>query len=221
MSKWKKITWDILSVLIPALLLFLAFKIVIPPHNVHGPSMIPSLYAGEYVIVNKAIYWFGKPRRGDIVVYHSGKRARLIIHRIVGLPGDNVRVKEGKLYIDGEYVKEPYTRGHSVSVSVKKVPRDCYFIIGDNRNAADWEIVPREDIVGKAWICYWPISRWGKVPNYPLKVKEHQSLAPQLTPEPVYAILNLPIWAGSSVEEHRTFNPGVVGSNPARLSLDS
>ena len=85
---------------------------------------------------------------------------------MVGLPGELVEIRKGKLYINGKKIEEPYIQGHSISVSPRKIPANCYFIIGDNRDAASWNIVRKKDIIGKAWICYWPIRDWGLVPNY-------------------------------------------------------
>ncbi len=193
MSRYRKMAWDVLSIVVPALLLFLAFKLVFLMAYIPSPSMVPNLYPGQRIIVNKAAYWFSEPRRGDIVVYHSSNFKRAIIHRVVGLPGDLVRIERGKLYVNGRYVEEPYVQGHLISTPSERVPAGSYFIIGDNRDAAIWEIVPRKNLVGKAWIRYWPPSRWGRVANYPLNIGEEQGLRiSQLTLEPVCAILSLP-----------------------------
>lgn len=193
MSGWKKITWDVLSVIIPVLLLFVAFRMFFLMAYIPSSSMVPNLYPGQRIIVNKAAYWFDEPRRGDIVVYRSNSYERAIIHRVVGLPGDLVQIKRGKLYINDLYVEEPYIQGNGVSTPPQKVPPDCYFIIGDNRDAAIWEIVPRKTLVGKAWIRYWPPSQWGRVANYPLQLEAQSGRSnPELTWELVCAIVSLP-----------------------------
>lgn len=176
MSRWKKITRDVLSAVIPALLLFVAFRMFFLMAYIPSPSMVPNLCPGQRIVVNKAAYWFGKPNRGDIVVYHSNTYERAIIHRVVGLPGELVQIKRGKLYINGRYIEEPYIQGNGISTLPQKVPPDCYFIIGDNRDASIWEIVPRKALVGKAWICYWPPSQWGRVANYPLQLDKSAPL---------------------------------------------
>ncbi len=194
MCGWKKLAWDVLSIIVPVLLLFLVFRMFFLMAYIPSASMVPNLYPGQRIIVNKAAYWFGEPRRGDIVVYRSNRYERAIIHRIVGLPGDLVQIKRGKLYLNGRRVEEPYIKGNSLFTQLQKVPPNCYFIIGDNRDAAIWEIVPREALVGKAWICYWPPSRWGRVANYSLRLETQSSSSGfELTRELVCAILSLPL----------------------------
>jgi len=157
---------EIVITILLALLIFVVIRAVVHNFEVRGISMQPNLHDGQFVIVNKAAYWFGTPRRGDIVVFNTNRLNHDIIHRVVGLPGDSIEIEKGELYINGESVKEPYIQGHSVSASSQKVPNGNYFIVGDNRSAASWDIVPRGDIIGKAWLCYWPISEWGFVPGY-------------------------------------------------------
>jgi len=157
---------EILTTVLLALLFFWAIRTVVHNFEVHGFSMKPSLHDGQFIIVSKAAYWFSSPLRGDIVVFQTGRLNRGIIHRIVGLPGELIEIRNGVLYVDGEKREEPYVRGHSVSASPQKVPHDHFFIIGDNRAATSWDIVPRRDILGRAWLIYWPISEWGMVPNY-------------------------------------------------------
>ena len=157
---------EILTTVLLALLFFVAIRAVVHNFEVNGFSMKPSLHDGQFIIVNKAAYWFSSPLRGDIVVFQTDRPNHGIIHRIVGLPGELIEIRNGKLYVNGEKLKEPYIRGYSLSVSPRKVPHDSYFIVGDNRAATSWDIVPREDIIGRAWLIYWPISDWGMVPNH-------------------------------------------------------
>lgn len=128
--------------------------------------MEPTLHNGQFVVVSKVAYWFGSPNRGDIVVFDTDRLDHGIIHRIVGLPGEVIEIRKGELWINGEQMNEPYIQGHSLVVASRKMPAGTYFIVGDNRGAASWDLVPREDIIGKAWFCYWPTSEWGFVPNY-------------------------------------------------------
>ena len=157
---------EILIMILLALFFFVAIRSVVHNFEVNGFSMEPTLYDGQFIVVGKAAYWLDSPQRGDIVVFDTPRLNHGIIHRIVGLPGELVEIEKGELYVDGGKLEEPYIQGHSVSVSSMKVPDGSYFIIGDNRGAASWDIVPRRDIIGKAWLCYWPISQWGLVPNH-------------------------------------------------------
>lgn len=157
---------EILITVLLAVVFFMAIRAFVHNYEVQGFSMEPTLDDGQYIVVNKAAYWFGEPQRGDIVVFDSSQMNHGIIHRLVGLPGETVEIDDGKLYINGERKREPYIEGNSISASTREIPEDSYFIIGDNRSAASWDVVSREDIIGKAWLCYWPPSEIGFVPNY-------------------------------------------------------
>lgn len=166
----KPTIWPIIVPVIIILFLFLWFQAVFQSFVVEGISMEPGLQGGQVILVNKATYWFGSPRRGDIVVYRSENK--IIIHRIVAMPEEWVKVNDGIVYISdngtGEWVKlnEPYAQGHSISYGPKPVPEGEYFILGDNRDHTSCEMVPRDNIIGKAWLSIWPLSDWGFVSNY-------------------------------------------------------
>ncbi|MDD5095216.1 MAG: signal peptidase I [Dehalococcoidia bacterium] len=157
---------EIIVTVLLALILFVAIRSVVHNFEVSGVSMDPTLHNGQFVIVNKAAYWFDNPKRGDIVVFHSPTADRDIIHRIIGLPGETIEIKNGVSYIDGQKLEEEYLELNSRSLTRSEIPDDSYFIIGDNRDVAGWDIVPRNDIIGKAWIIYWPFGDWGMVPNH-------------------------------------------------------
>ncbi len=159
---------EIVITVILALLFFVAIRSVVHNFEVNGYSMEPNLHDGQFVIVSKAAYWFSDPKRGDIVVFDAPNLNHDVIHRIVGLPGEALEIQRGQLYIDGEPMDEPYIQG-SNSVSLKEIPEGNYFIIGDNRGASSSHIVSKDDIVGKAWLIYWPIDDWGFVPNHSWK----------------------------------------------------
>lgn len=157
---------EVLITLLLALCIFFAVQVTVQSCQVDGYSMNPSLVGGQRVLVIKAMYWLGDPQLGDVVVFSKSGADRNVIHRVVGLPGDLVEIRSGELYINGERMDEEYTQGHSVSVPEQMVPEGSYFIVGDNRGGTAWDIVPREDIVGKAWLCYWPLSDWHVLPGY-------------------------------------------------------
>ncbi len=157
---------EIIITVLLAALFFVAIRAMVHNFEVKGSSMEPSLHNGQFIIVSKVAYWFGSPQRGDIVVFDKPTLNHGIIHRIIGLPGELIEVKKGELYVNGAKLEEPYIKGDSVSASPRKVPDGSYFIVGDNRGAASWDIVPKRDIVGKSWLSYWPISDWGLTPNY-------------------------------------------------------
>ena len=157
---------EIVITVLLALVIFMAIRTVAYNFEVSGQSMEPNLHNGQFVMISKIVYWFDEPERGDIVVYNSDRVGHHVIHRIVGLPGETIAVREGKIFVNGDQLEEPYIPDGSRTVRAQTVPDGNYYIIGDNRDAASWEMVPAEKIVGKAWICYWPLSEWGTVLNY-------------------------------------------------------
>ncbi len=139
--------------------------------RIEGSSMEPNLHDGEYVLISKASYWFSSPRRGDVVVFRfPHDPSRDFIKRVIGLPGETVAIRDGKVFIDGRPLEEPYIRGPMVyTYGPVTLGPDEYFVLGDNRNASNdshnWGTLPRSAIIGKAWLIYWPPSRWGLIRN--------------------------------------------------------
>ena len=116
-------------------------------------------------------YPFGGPQRGDIAVFqYPGGPERDFIKRVIALPGDLVQIERGKVYVNGVMLDENYIRAvPSYSVPAQKVPDGQYFVLGDNRpNSSDshiWGYVPEANMIGRAWVSYWPPSDWGAVTN--------------------------------------------------------
>jgi signal peptidase I len=132
-------------------------------------SMIPTLEIGDRVLVNKFIYRFTEPKRGDIVVFTSVDDPKEdLIKRVVGVPGDKIAVRGGKLFLNGEPQKEPYTNKKLPDRSFfarTTVPKDHVFVMGDNRgNSADSRVfgpLPKKNIEGEAFLRFWPPDRIG------------------------------------------------------------
>jgi signal peptidase I len=132
-------------------------------------SMIPTLEIGDRVLVNKFIYRFTEPKRADIVVFTSVDNPKEdLIKRVVGVPGDKVAVRKGKLFLNGEPQKEPYTNKKLPDRSFfarTTVPRGHVFVMGDNRgNSADSRVfgpLPKKNIEGEAFLRFWPPDRIG------------------------------------------------------------
>ncbi|MGH2536754.1 MAG: signal peptidase I [Candidatus Promineifilaceae bacterium] len=139
--------------------------------RIEGYSMLPTLKEGEYVIINKLAYHLDEPERGDIIVLHfPNDRSRDFIKRVVGLPGDQVQVQDGVVRVNGRVLDEPYINAQPSYDGSWQVPAGEYFVLGDNRNNSsdshNWQFLPRQDIVGKAWVIYWGPEDWGLVPHY-------------------------------------------------------
>jgi signal peptidase I len=132
-------------------------------------SMIPTLEIGDRVLVNKFIYRFTEPRRGDIIVFESVDNSNEdLIKRVVGLPRDRIAVRGGKLFVNGERQKEPYTNKKIPDRSFyaqTRVPKNHVFVMGDNRgNSADSRVfgpLPEKNIEGEAFLRFWPPDRIG------------------------------------------------------------
>lgn len=160
---------QILATLAVALLIFFGVQAIIESRVVEGSSMETNLHGGERLIVVKAAYWFGEPQRGDVVVFHDPSRPvghQEIVHRIVGLPSEKVEIRYGQVYINDQKIEEPYIQENSINRTPEIIPDDSYFIIGDNRNAASSDIVPRNEIIGRVWLIYWPLGDWHLIDGY-------------------------------------------------------
>lgn len=157
-------------------IIFLVVNAVIGRFRIESVSMQPNLYEGEYVIVDKVSYALSSPQRGDIVVFEKTGQPDLI-KRVIGLPGDTVEVRNAQVFVNGTALTEPYVANPpNYAFGPVQVEPDRYFVLGDNRsNSSDshvWGTVPRETIVGRAWIIYWPPPNWQIVPHYSYAVAE-------------------------------------------------
>lgn len=178
---------EILGTLILAVVIFLLLQATVQSFIVVGSSMKPSLHDGQRLLVSKAVYIFHEPEWGDMVVFRSPNNQETdFIKRIIALPGDTVEVEGGVVYVNGspldesEYIKEQ----PKYKLSATKIPQNEYFVLGDNRNNSNdshngWT-VPRQNIIGKAWLSIWPPDRWGLVTNYSLQEQLVSSMNKQL-----------------------------------------
>ena len=159
---------DVVETLVLSIVLFAAINAVSARIRVDGASMEPTLQSGEFVIVNKLAYWFGEPTIGDVIVFHFPRDPdQEYIKRIIGLPGDQVEIKDGEVFVNGQVLSEDYIAASPVYDVVSDVPEDSLFVLGDNRNNSsdshNWGSVPLDYIIGKATFVYWPPTEWGVV----------------------------------------------------------
>lgn len=141
------------------------------PVKVEGTSMMPTLVDQERIFINKYIYKFGlgEIRHGDMVVFWSPPDpSKSYIKRIIGLPGDRIRIDRGTVYVNGQYLEEIYVPEEfkdMQSMAQVEVPEDEYFVLGDHRSSSNdsrsWGTVPRSLIYGKAVFVYWPLEKLG------------------------------------------------------------
>ena len=163
---------DVLETIILSVLLFLAINTVSARIRVDGFSMEPTLMNGEFVIVNKLAYQFSDPKIGDVIVFHYPRDPEQeYIKRVIGLSGDNVRIMNGQVNVNGEPIQEPYIAAPPRYESNWEVPDSSLFVLGDNRNNSsdshNWGPVPMENVIGKALFVYWPPQQWGLI-GHPL-----------------------------------------------------
>lgn len=142
---------------------------VIEGYYIPSTSMEPTLVPGERVLVAKFLYRFTDPQRGDVVVFrYPIDRRKNLIKRIVGLPGEQVKIAEGKVFINGEPLTGDLFRRTYYDVGYygqgeRVIPEGYYFVLGDNSENSDdsrfWGYVPRQNILGRAFLVYWPPHR--------------------------------------------------------------
>lgn len=169
---------DVLETLILAIVLFVSINLISARIRVDGASMEPTLVSGEYVIVNRISYRLGSPKRGDIIVFHFPRDPKEeYIKRVIGLPGDEVEVKNNAVYVNGQHLDESYLKVTTNYIGTWKVPESQLFVLGDNRNNSsdshDWGTVPKDYVVGKAILVYWPPPAWGLIDHVPLANAAH------------------------------------------------
>jgi signal peptidase I len=160
------LTTEILETILPAFVIaFLINFFLAQSTYVHGQSMEPNLHPGQRLIVEKVSYRRG-PRRGDIVVIRLEEYEIPLIKRVVGLPGETVEIRDNRVYIDGEMLAERYLSGiDQHNYGPVRVPPSHVFVMGDNRNVSSdsrvFGAVRLDQIVGRAWLTYWPIKEIG------------------------------------------------------------
>lgn len=167
---------DILEVLVFAIgIFFFLYLLVMRPHKIKGASMMPNYPDGEYLLTERVSYYKGNPQRGDVVVFNPPVSEDEYIKRIIGLPGEKVSLQNGKIYINGQQLKEEYldpnlyTEGNSYLEEGGEVviPNGEYLVMGDNRphsyDSRSWGPIKKKVITGRAWIIYWPPSNLGVV----------------------------------------------------------
>ncbi len=160
---------EFLEAVLPALVIVVLVNLFLgQTRRVDGLSMEPSLEDNQRIIMEKVSYRFRPPRRGDIVVISRPERrySYPLIKRVIALPGETVEIHDGAVYIDGERLEEPYLDQNTTGrYPPSLVPEGHVFVLGDNRGSSNdsraFGMVPYEDILGRAWLRYWPLSEAG------------------------------------------------------------
>ncbi len=163
---------DVLETLVLAVVIFVLVNTLTGRYEVQSISMEPTLHEGQYLIVSKVSYWLHPPQRGDVVVLDPPDQRSTIpyIKRVVGLPGEHIEVRDGRVWVDGIALNEPYVSGPALYDEDVILRAGEYLVLGDNRNNSSdshvWGTLPRDNIVGKTIFRYWPPNKWGTIPHY-------------------------------------------------------
>lgn len=185
---------EFLEAVLLALVVFLFIQTSVQNFKVEGSSMRPTLEGGQYLLVNKLVYFkidqerlsriipfwrvdasresfaLHPPERGEVIVFqfpdpNPENRRRDFVKRVIGIPGDRVEIREGTVYLNGAALAEPYiTVQDTTNMRQRHMGDKEYFVLGDNRRGSNdsrsWGPVPEENILGKVWVVYWPVSSW-------------------------------------------------------------
>lgn len=166
MPNWQKELKEWIKALLLAVVLAVVLRVlIVDNYIVDGDSMLPTLHDQERVLVYKLGQKLGiRPQRGDIVVFQYAREPwRDFVKRVVGLEGDQVEIKEGKLFVNGKVQNEPYLSAPMLgSYGPETVPAGTVFVLGDNRNISmdsrDVGMVRLDSIKGRAAVIYWPLK---------------------------------------------------------------
>ena len=192
---------DIIEALVLAVVVFMLLQTTVRNFKVDGSSMDPTLEHGQYLLVNRLLYlridserlskiipfWestdqtshfaLRAPKRGEVIVFQFPRDPNKdFVKRVVGLPGEVIEMRDGRVYVDGVVLEEPYlTAKDNSNKSEYQLKDGEYYVLGDNRSHSNdsrsWGPVPEANLRGKVWMVYWPLpgiqflNVLGKVPG--------------------------------------------------------
>jgi signal peptidase I len=162
---------EIVETVLLTVAIFLLVNAATGRFRIEGASMEPNLHDSEYVLIDKVSYRLHPPERGDVIVFERQGNERDYIKRIIGLPGDTVQIAGGQVRVNGIALDEPYlNQAIHTDMPARQVEDGRYFVMGDNRNNSSdsrtFGNISLNDIVGRAWLVYWPPSEWAVVPHH-------------------------------------------------------
>jgi len=166
--------WELLKAFILAIVIIVPIRyFVVQPFFVRGASMEPNFHDGEYLVIDQLSYRFREPKRGEVIVFrYPQDHSQFFIKRVIGLPGEDIRIVDGHVMIqssafpagveieESAYLASEVRTGGQTDMHLGDGE---YFILGDNRPASSdsrtWGTVSRDEIIGRAWIRAWPLNR--------------------------------------------------------------
>lgn len=175
-SKWQTIKENGKLIIIALTIALVIRWLIAEPRYIPSDSMIPTLYRGDRLVVEKVSYHFQKPAKGDVIVFQPPEQLQQIgikqdqafIKRIIATEGQSVSVKNGILYLNNQPLKESYIAEFPhYQLAPVTVPPHHLFVMGDNRNNSNdshiWGFLPEKNIIGKAVFRFWPFDRLGLI----------------------------------------------------------
>jgi signal peptidase I len=167
--------WEIIKIVVIALVIVIPVRyFLFQPFLVNGQSMEPNFENGDYLIIDEISYRFHDPQRGEVIVFrYPYDLSKRFIKRIIGLPGETIEIKEGKIFVikentevleESQYLSKDLETQGNIKVSV---PKDKFFVLGDNRQVSldsrIWGLLPRQNIIGRVYLRLWPFKEIGKI----------------------------------------------------------
>ncbi len=167
-----KVFREVAITVLIAVAVFALLRLTVQSYTVVMSSMEPNFQEGECIMVNKVCYRSSAPQRGQVIVFNPPfGSAHPFIKRVIGLPGETLEIRDEKVFVNGIPLREEYVMAPpNYTMPATEVPETEYFVLGDNRNNSNdshsgW-MVPRDNIIGKAWFTYWPPSKVGVIKHY-------------------------------------------------------
>jgi len=175
-SIWQELWENLKAILIALIIAFLIRVFIAEPRYIPSDSMFPTLEVGDRIVVEKVSYYFSSPAFQDIVVFNPPQLLQnygydadqAFIKRVIGDSGETIAVGDGKVYLNGMKIKEPYIKEPpNYELSPLTVPENKLFVLGDNRNNSNdshvWGFLPEQNVIGRAVFRFWPLDRIGLI----------------------------------------------------------
>ena len=171
-ADWSSALRELAETILLTLVIFFLIRLVVENYRIEGSSMEPNFHNDQFLFVNKIIYQFHPPERGDVIIFPPPVQpTKKYIKRVIGLPGERVQIVGGRVRINDVELDERYQLNDAAyNFGPVILGTDEYFVLGDNRPESSdshaWGPVRGKVIIGKAWVSYWPPSLWGLIHDY-------------------------------------------------------
>ncbi len=177
-SNWGNAARELVETVLLTLVIFFMIRFAVENYRIEGYSMEPNFHDGQFLLVNKLQYLFTPPQRGDVIIFRYPLNPnKNFIKRVIALPGETVEIRAGKVFVNNVRVHEPYPFNFAdYDYGPVTVGPDEYFVLGDNRpessDSHSWGMLPTKDLIGKAWVSYWPPEEWQIIRDYSVSAQD-------------------------------------------------